>query len=152
LAYWTVGQLIHLLNFKEENAMTSPQRSLHCITLTIILILNVSSALARDDNRQVKPPELADLAAGTYYGDVISDSQGSSQSDVTVTVTKLSKWVVRVTSDYPRLGTTEVNLTKIGNQIMQKNGDTVFLLDLGKQPPKLDYNPHNEVAYSGERR
>lgn len=127
----------------------SPRQLLH-IALSLCLLMGAGFAAARDKQFQ-KPPELADLAVGTYYGDVISDSQGSSQSDVTVTVTKVSKWVVRVTSDYPRLGTTEVYLTKAMNSIVQKDGDTVFLIDLSKQPLKLDYNPHGEVAYSGVR-
>ncbi len=33
----------------------------------------------------VRKPDLADAAAGTFVGDVISDSKGSSKSDVTLT-------------------------------------------------------------------
>ena len=43
--------------------------------------------------------ELADLVAGKYFGDVIADSKGSSRSDVALTITKLDKWKVRITSD-----------------------------------------------------
>jgi TIR domain len=49
--------------------------------------------------------EPADLVAGKYFGDVVADSKGSSRSDVVLTITKLDKWKVRITSDYPRLGT-----------------------------------------------
>jgi TIR domain len=93
----------------------------------------------------------ADLALGAYSGDVISDSKGSSRAQVSLTVTKLDKWTVRVTSDYPRLGAVDVTLTRIGNKILNTGGDTIFLLDLEGRPPTLDYNPHNEVAYRGRK-
>src|SRR5262249_44720341 len=59
--------------------------------------------------------DLADLASGVYYGGVVSDAKGSSRSDVTVTVTKVSPRRVRITSDYERLGTVEVELTRVGD-------------------------------------
>ena len=43
--------------------------------------------------------EPAELVAGKYFGDVIADSKGSSRSDVMLTITKLDKWSVRITSD-----------------------------------------------------
>jgi hypothetical protein len=93
----------------------------------------------------------ADLVVGIYYGDVISDSKGSSRSDVTLTITKLDKRTVRVTSDYPRLGTVDVALTRIENKILSNSGNTVLTLDLEKHPPRLDYNPNGEVAYAGSK-
>src|SRR5262245_10476100 len=47
-------------------------------------------------------PDLGDVAQGTYVGDVISDSRGSSRSHVTVTVTRIGINLVRITSNYPR--------------------------------------------------
>jgi hypothetical protein len=41
--------------------------------------------------------------AGTYFGDVIADSKGSSRSDVSVTLTATDGRSVRVSSDYPRI-------------------------------------------------
>jgi hypothetical protein len=35
-----------------------------------------------------RKPDLRDVAAGTYAGEVISDSEGSSKSDVTLTLTR----------------------------------------------------------------
>jgi len=93
----------------------------------------------------------ADLVVGTYYGNVISDSKGSSLSDVTLTVTKLDKRTVRITSDYPRMGTVDVTLTRIGNKILNGSGNTVLILDLEKHPPRLEYNPNGEVAYAGSK-
>jgi hypothetical protein len=93
----------------------------------------------------------ADLVVGTYHGNVISDSKGSSLSDVTLTITKLDKRTVRVTSDYPRMGTVDVALIRIGNKILNGNGNTVLILDLEQHPPRLDYNPYGEVAYAGSK-
>lgn len=95
--------------------------------------------------------DLADLVVGIYSGDVISDSRGSSRSEIGLTITKLDSYTVRVTSDYNRLGTIDVTLTRIGNQILSVGGDTPFLVDLDRNPPTLSFNPHNEVAYSGNK-
>ena len=95
--------------------------------------------------------DLADLASGVYYGGVISDAKGSSRSDVTVRVTKVSPRRVRITSDYERLATVEVELTRVGDGIQGVGGDTTFLLELEKQPPALSYNPHGDIAYSGHK-
>jgi hypothetical protein len=94
--------------------------------------------------------DLADAVVGTYFGAVMADSKGSSRSDVTVTISKVNPRTVRVTSDYGRLGTVEVELTRAGHSILNASGDAVLLLDLGKSPPHLDYNPGG-VAYAGEK-
>ena len=102
-----------------------------------------------------KPPStvagLADLVVGNYHGDVISDSKGGSRSDVGVTITKLDRSTVRVTSEYRRLGIVDLTLTRIGNKIFNANGDTPFIVDLDRNPPTLLFNPHNEVAYGGHK-
>ncbi len=95
---------------------------------------------------------LADLVFGTYRGDVIADSKGSSRSDVVLTITKLDRHTVRVTSDYPRMGTVDVTLTRSGNQILNADGDSPFILDLERVPPRLAYDPHSELAYRGNKR
>ena len=95
--------------------------------------------------------ELADLVVGTYYGDVVSDSKGGSRSDVGVTITKLDRSTVRVSSDYLRLGTVDVTLTRSGNMIIAADGDTPFIVDLDRNPPTLDFTPRNEVAYRGNK-
>lgn len=98
-----------------------------------------------------KPVELADLVAGSYYGDVVSDAKGSSRSDVTVTIAKVDKHRVRITSDYTRLGTTETDLTKVGNSIQNTGEGPLLLLELDRNPPLLTYNPDGSVAYGGEK-
>ena len=103
----------------------------------------------------IKPPEqvgeLADLVIGNYHGDVIADSKGSSRSDIAVTVAKIDRLKVRVASDYQRIGTVEIALTRTGNQILNADGDTPFVVDLDRSPPTLVFNPRNEIAYSGNK-
>jgi hypothetical protein len=97
-------------------------------------------------------PDLADVAAGTYAGDVISDARGSSQSGVTITVTKVGPNMVEVSSDYPRLPTFRVRLTRAMNTIQKAGpGNEVFLLDLSKRPPGLDVTV-DDASWSGGKR
>jgi TIR domain len=95
--------------------------------------------------------ELADLVVGIYSGEVIADSKGGSRSDVGLTITKLDGSTVRVTSDYHRLGTVDVTLTRSGNQILNADGDTPFIVDLDRNPPTVLFDPHREVAYRGNK-
>jgi hypothetical protein len=93
----------------------------------------------------------ADLVAGQYLGSVIADSKGSSRSDVALIITKLDKWKVRITSDYARLGTVDVTLTRAGGKIISAGGNAVFLMDPNTRPLGLEYNPNGEVAYVGRK-
>ncbi|WP_332741858.1 toll/interleukin-1 receptor domain-containing protein [Hydrogenophaga sp.] len=97
-------------------------------------------------------PGLADLVVGTYSGDVIADSQGPSRSDVEVTITRIDRATVRVSSDYRRIEAVEVNLTRNGNQIFAADGSTPFIVDLDRSPPTLVFDPRSELAYRGTRR
>jgi hypothetical protein len=96
-----------------------------------------------------RKPDLADAVAGTYAGDVVSDSKGSSQSNVTLTVTRTGPNTVQVTSNYPRLPTITVPLTTAMSTIQQARGDSVFLYDRGKK--SLDVSFNMEVSWSGFR-
>lgn len=96
-----------------------------------------------------RKPDLADAVAGTYAGDVISDSKGSSRSDVTLTVTRSGPNTVTVTSNYARLPTITVPLTTAMNTIQQARGDHVFLYDRGKK--SLDVSFNMEVSWQGVR-
>jgi hypothetical protein len=95
--------------------------------------------------------ELADLVAGTYHGNVVSDLKGSSRSDVTVTIARVNERRVRITSDYGRLGTVEVDLTRAGSTVQGSGGGPSLLLELEKNPPRLSYNPDGDVAYDGQK-
>jgi hypothetical protein len=98
---------------------------------------------------QTDRQDLADLVVGTYYGAVISDSRGHPQSDVTVEVVKLGPRRVRVSSDYQRLGTAEVNLTHYMDSVVNADSYPIFTLDRAKAPLRLGYNPDGSVAYQG---
>jgi hypothetical protein len=97
-----------------------------------------------------RKPDLADAAAGSYFGEVISDSKGSSKSDVTLTVTRVRMNVVSVSSDYPRLPVIEIPLTGAMGKIVQQRGDSVFLLE--PKTGHLDVSFMNEVSWAGTRR
>jgi hypothetical protein len=93
--------------------------------------------------------DLAELVVGKYFGDVIADSKGPSRSAVGVTITRLDRGVVRVSSDYARLGTVDIALSRNGNRIFNKAGDTPFIVDLDREPPTLIFDPRSEAAYRG---
>jgi hypothetical protein len=121
-----------------------------------VVVLGLGAALFLRRPAQVPGPaaghvDLADLASGVYQGGVTSDAKGSSRSDVTVTVVKVSPRRVRITSDYERLDTVEVELTRVGEGIQSVGDDTSFHLELTKQPPALSYSPHGDVAYNGHK-
>lgn len=99
-----------------------------------------------------RKPDLADAVAGTYHGDVISDSKGSSRSNVTLTVTRVGKNRVEVTSSYARLPVIQVPLERAMDKILASGGDSTFLYDPAKSPAGLDVSFHNEVSWSGAKR
>ncbi len=99
-----------------------------------------------------RKPDLADAAEGQYFGDVISDAKGSSQSDVTLTVTRVGPNLVRISADYARLPVVQVPLTQAMGKILQARGDSVFLLDRSQTPAQLDVTFLGEVSWSGKRR
>ena len=96
-------------------------------------------------------PDLGDVAQGRYVGDVISDSRGSSKSNVTLTVTRIGSNQVRITSDYARLPIVDVPLTSAMDKIVQAQGNTVFLLDPTQRPARLDVSFLNEVSWAGAK-
>jgi len=100
------------------------------------------------------PPDLADLAAGTYRGDVISDSRGSSRSDVTITVSKTGPDTVEIVSSYDRLPTVSTKLERVMDTVQNAGTPTgplqVFLLDTTKSPLRLDLTI-DEASWSGEK-
>ncbi len=100
----------------------------------------------------VRKPDLGDAVQGAYFGDVISDSTGSSKSDVALTVTRVGKNLVQISSDYPRLPMVTVHLERAMDKIVNGRGDTAFVYDRAKSPAHLDVSFHNEVSWSGERR
>lgn len=114
------------------------------VVLTSAALMLAGSAMAQPKERK---PDLADAVAGTYAGDVISDSKGSSRSDVTLTVTRTGPNTVSVTSNYSRLPAITVPLTAAMNTIQAAKGDSVFLYERTKK--QLDVSFLNEVSWSG---
>jgi hypothetical protein len=98
-----------------------------------------------------RKPDLGDVAEGRYFGDVVSDSKGSSHNDVTLVVTRIGINRVRITSDYPRLPVVEVALQRALDKIVQSRGNTAFVYDWAKKPARLDVSFDNEVSWSGSK-
>jgi hypothetical protein len=65
-----------------------------------------------------------------------------------VTVIKLGARRVRVSADYERLRTVEVDLTRIGDTVTSAAGPTTLILEARR----LDYSPDGEVSYVGMKR
>jgi hypothetical protein len=113
------------------------------------LLVTGASAYAPKSKAAGQPrPDLADMAAGSYAGDVISDARGSSQSGVAVTVAKTGANQVSVTSSYSRIPPRTFRLTRAMNTIQNVGGTEVFLLDVSKSPRKLDLTI-DDASWSG---
>jgi hypothetical protein len=115
----------------------------------LILFAMVAPAIAFAAPAQPRP-DLANVAAGTYQGDVISDARGSSRSDVTITVTKSGPNSVRVESSYRRIPARNFRLTRAMHTIQNVGGTEVFLLDTSKTPPSLDLTI-DDASWSGAK-
>ena len=130
------------------------------LALTAALTANAKDTDADDSSdadapakpKKKRRPDLADAAAGTYFGEVISDSRGSSQSGVTITVQRTAPNTVSVTSSYPRLPAFTTRLTRAMQTIQHTGGDAsiVFLLDLSKHPRHLDVTV-DDASWSGDK-
>lgn len=118
---------------------------------TLLVASPWAVAAAHEHGDHAAKQDLADAAQGTFEGDVISDARGSSQSGVSITVTKTGPNTVEVTSDYDRLPTFTVKLTRAMHTIQQKSGDAVFLLDQSKSPETLMVTV-DDASWAGERR
>jgi hypothetical protein len=118
-----------------------------------LLAISLTMALVSGGDAFAKAPrkpDLGDAVQGEYSGDVISDSQGSSRDDVRLTVTRIGKNRVEVTSNYGRLPDVTVSLERAMDKIVQRSGDTVFLYDPGRG--HLDVTFEGVVSWSGARR
>jgi type II secretory pathway pseudopilin PulG len=102
--------------------------------LAPVLLVSASQLQAK-----AKKIDLADVVAGAYHGDVISDARGSSQSDVMISVDKVAPGTVRVTSDYERIPERTFQLTRALQTIQNQGGEPgeVFLYDQAKSPDSL---------------
>lgn len=121
---------------------------------TALAVFALSAALSTNSYGQAtdRKPDLGDSVQGVYAGDVVSDSQGSSHANVTLTLTRVGRNLVSIQSDYPRLPAVTVALTRATGKIVNRGGSTAFFLDPSKSPPKLDVSFNNQVSWSGARR
>jgi hypothetical protein len=127
-------------------------KKLFLITLFFVFFGFFNIHAARAEEKLLKhKPDLADVVVGVYFGDVISDSAGSSQNAITLTISKVSANLIKIHSDYPRLPEIQVPLTKAMNTIVQASGDSAFALDLSKTPNQLNVSFHNQVSWSGSK-
>jgi len=114
----------------------------------LVLALGLACAVGLGGAAQAKrKPDLADALAGQYHGDVISDSQGSSHENVSLTLTRVGPNEVSISSDYARLPVVTVRLERAMSQIVNRGGTTAFVYNGGK----LDVSFNNEVSWSGSR-
>lgn len=131
--------------------MHSYIRSFACVIACAVL---VPASLAGSDQAQAKSKklDLADVVAGLYNGDVMSDARGSSQSDVTISIDKVAPGTVRVTSDYERIPERTFRLTRAMQTIQNQGGEPgeVFLFDQAKSPPNLMLTI-DDASWSGVR-
>lgn len=110
------------------------------------------SARQLENSRQLEQRNQAALAAsvvGTYLGDVVADSKGSSRRQVVVSVTPLADGKVRIASSYERIGSVDVELQQVGDTITNVGSEHVLRVDLSAKPRALEWNPHHELAYAG---
>ena len=128
---------------------TSP---LCCVLLvSVAALLSAFIAYAQSNTAKHKP-DLADVAEEHVLWRCHFRFQGSSKSNVTVTVTRIGKDRVRITSNYARLPMVEVSLTQAMGKILNASTDTTFLLDRSVNPPHLDISFFNEVSWAGSKR
>jgi uncharacterized caspase-like protein len=97
------------------------------------------------------PPDLATTLEGVWYGDVTSDSKGSSRSDVMVTIRRTSRNTIAITSDYARLPAVTVTLTRAMQTILAAEGETTINYDPTMDTKELGIVFNGEVAWSGLR-
>lgn len=110
-----------------------------------------SAALAQATQAEAQRRlDLADQLAGTYEGDVISDARGSSQSDVTITITRTGKNIIQVSSDYPRIPTVTIPITKAMSAIVSNSASYTVFADTAKDPSRLDLTI-DDASWSGRK-
>lgn len=82
--------------------------------------------------------DLAQAVEGRWRGDVTSDIRGSSRGGVTITVERVARNRVRISCDYPRIPTVEVDLMTAGGSIMNARPGVTFLIELQRDANRLD--------------
>lgn len=97
-----------------------------------------------------RKPDLADAAAGEWYGDVISDARGSSRSGVKIIITRVGPNKIHVESSYKRLPPFDVRLQRVMATVQNVDGSQVFLIENAKSPVTLSIT-NDDASWSGTR-
>lgn len=105
------------------------------ITACLIVAAPVPRASAAPASRQ---SDLARTVEGVWRGAVTSDVRGASREGVTVTVTRIGPNRVRISCDYARIPTVEVDLMTAGGSIMNARSGVTFLVELRRDANRLD--------------
>ena len=92
--------------------------------------------------------DFADMARGSYRGEIVSDVRGSARTGVRLTVTKAGPNQIRVTSDHARLPAFTAQLTRTMDTLRNAGGKADFLLDLAKSPRALQVTVEG-VSWAG---
>lgn len=82
--------------------------------------------------------DLARSVEGEWHGDVTSDVRGSSRGNVTITVVRIGPNRVRISCDYARIPTVEVDLMTAGGSIMNVRPGVTFLIEPHRDANRLD--------------
>lgn len=108
------------------------------LALSATLLALVPSAAPAAPAAAQLEQDIATRVAGTYSGSVIADTRGGSQSDVSITVRRVAKNLVSVSSDYPRIPTVQIAITRASDAIIAARPGNGFLIELAKDPRRLD--------------
>lgn len=102
------------------------------------IMLAPAAPIASAAEQPARKPDLADIAAGSYEGAVVADTRGGSQSDVVITVTRVGKNIVEVSSDYDRVPTVRIGLTRASDAILNARPPHNFLIQQDRDPKRFD--------------
>jgi len=104
-------------------------------TACLFTALPAPMASAAPASRQ---SDLARIVEGVWHGAVTSDVRGSSRDGVTITVTRIAPNRVRISCDYARIPTVEIDLIMAGGSIMNSRSGVTFLVELKRDTNRLD--------------
>jgi len=120
------------------------------ILATLVCLPDANIAQSPAKAGATRAPDLADQLAGTYEGDVISDARGASRSGVTITVTRTGKNVIQIVSDYRRIPTVSIPLTKAMDSIIAADGPYVVVVNMASDPSRMDLTI-DDASWSGRK-
>lgn len=104
-------------------------------TACLSTALPTPTASAAPASRQT---DLARTVEGVWHGAVTSDVRGSSRNGVTITVTRIAPNRVRISCDYARIPTVEVDLMVASGSIMNARSGVTFLVEMKRDANRLD--------------